>query len=747
MSNISLDEDSSPTVVRFRVSGEAFDIPMDELARWKDTMLYAAANDAIAKGRTEESHGPAVPIVTLADDVQAFRQIRHYMRTGEISVARSDLAGRQILWHAANMYQLTELAAAIAVDAMAAPVPPVTSAKPTETEEKKTTEVGKAGARPSDSFLRSIGVAPPTDGATAREYWHEGKLESLLEADARIRDLENQARAVFGRGEDGTRLVAPVVLLSATTETEHKARHIAPCDDGTQYSRFEFPRPKSGSRRPLLPKFVDTFQAFSEQFDVLSDGAITPLLSELPIVAAGGSVLAALHRLPRVVTPAPPQPPEETPIPEEAATETKREAVPAKRAIAKKRLASKTGTITESIEASREKTATKHIQVLSRLVNRRSELTAGAWCTDLLKCWLWRRRLIPQMHRSDGEVAFNRRGRTPSYYTGSLKLHQNGDYEMIGRGPVIKSGNRVVPPLAESYRIYESLRQTDVDLFITTTDPDEATNAIMRIHAALEAAWGSECIRMLRTCHAVTFIRTDSDTDEYTTKIQIILRLYKSVEHVLLGFDVDCCCVAYDGKRVLATARGLRALETKTNIVNPSRQSTSYESRLLKYARRGFAIAVPGFTAAMLTEQRARALESIGAWKLTGVIPSLVGVQLLIAMLYAIAEDRAARRLFRMAEQKCDYDVADVCLKDVVPPYIKNTRTTGVVGAYTGNADGCGGDSMTIRDLLFSRGGRPGDVPECVEFVTDNPHKQDRVDVLFTGSFCPTNYDWFRGTA
>ena len=45
--------------------------------------------------------------------------------------------------------------------------------------------------------------------------------------------------------------------------------------------------------------------------------------------------------------------------------------------------------------------------------------------------------------------------------------------------------------------------------------------------------------------------------------VQIVLRLYDSPTEVLLGFDVDCCCVGYDGQhvwalpRVRAVARGL----------------------------------------------------------------------------------------------------------------------------------------------------------------------------------------------
>ena len=37
--------------------------------------------------------------------------------------------------------------------------------------------------------------------------------------------------------------------------------------------------------------------------------------------------------------------------------------------------------------------------------------------------------------------------------------------------------------------------------------------------------------------------------------VQIVLRLYDSPTEVLLGFDVDCCCVGYDGQHVWALPR------------------------------------------------------------------------------------------------------------------------------------------------------------------------------------------------
>jgi len=79
--------------------------------------------------------------------------------------------------------------------------------------------------------------------------------------------------------------------------------------------------------------------------------------------------------------------------------------------------------------------------------------------------------------------------------------------------------------------------------------------------------------------------------------VQIVLRLYESPAEVLLGYDVDCCCLGFDGDRVWALLRAVRAIQYGTNLLNPLHawpSKASYEFRLVKYALRGYSISVPG---------------------------------------------------------------------------------------------------------------------------------------------------------
>jgi len=139
----------------------------------------------------------------------------------------------------------------------------------------------------------------------------------------------------------------------------------------------------------------------------------------------------------------------------------------------------------------------------------------------------------------------------------------------------------------------------DVDIFLYVETAEEATRISRRIFVAL--AVDGENWQIIRTSGVITMLRTDlSDWDDWKVeqKIQIILRLYHSPTEVLVHFDCDSCCCCYDGREVWVAPRGLRALKTGINTLNPLHaypQKASYELRLAKYAHRGFAVALPGF--------------------------------------------------------------------------------------------------------------------------------------------------------
>ncbi|KAL3605279.1 hypothetical protein FPOAC2_00222 [Fusarium poae] len=129
-------------------------------------------------------------------------------------------------------------------------------------------------------------------------------------------------------------------------------------------------------------------------------------------------------------------------------------------------------------------------------------------------------------------------------------------------------------------------KSSDVDIFMYGIDKEKAIDLIYRIEREIRNIQGLKpgTGLSLRSEHAITFIAPKWPFRH----IQIILRLYKSLSEILTGFDVDCSCVAFDGKQVYSTPRGVAAIATRTNIIDLTRRSPSYENRLWKYRQHNF---------------------------------------------------------------------------------------------------------------------------------------------------------------
>ncbi|KIW62826.1 hypothetical protein PV04_10956 [Phialophora macrospora] len=128
---------------------------------------------------------------------------------------------------------------------------------------------------------------------------------------------------------------------------------------------------------------------------------------------------------------------------------------------------------------------------------------------------------------------------------------------------------------------------SDVDLFLYGLNEEQAIEKVEQIESKIRDSILAETTTV-RTKNAITIV------SQYPVRhVQIVLRLYKSVSEILTGFDVDCSCVAYDGKQVWASPRALAAYMTQMNTIDLSRRSPSYENRLSKYSHRGFEVYWP----------------------------------------------------------------------------------------------------------------------------------------------------------
>ncbi|KAI1271374.1 ankyrin repeat protein [Xylaria sp. FL0933] len=156
------------------------------------------------------------------------------------------------------------------------------------------------------------------------------------------------------------------------------------------------------------------------------------------------------------------------------------------------------------------------------------------------------------------------------------------------RKDVVIRGDPAVEDPLETY-FQTVARASDIDIFFYGLDDEDAAigriielEAIVRRNQRLFSGKGLS----LRSRNAITFI---SPKWPYR-HVQIILRLYKSISEILTGFDVDCACVAFDGKQVYTNPRGVTAIATRTNSIDLSRRSPSYENRLWKYRNQNFEV-------------------------------------------------------------------------------------------------------------------------------------------------------------
>jgi ankyrin repeat protein len=165
---------------------------------------------------------------------------------------------------------------------------------------------------------------------------------------------------------------------------------------------------------------------------------------------------------------------------------------------------------------------------------------------------------------------------------------------------VVAAGSSVLTPLLPVPKEYAGSKRelrkyyhdiftpaSDIDLFLYGLTEEEAKEKIKQIERGIKDSILTETTT-IRTKNAITI------ASKYPNRhVQIVLRIYKSLSEILTGFDVDCSCVAYDGKQVYASPRAIGSLITQINRVDLSRRSPSYESRLSKYTRRGFEIYWP----------------------------------------------------------------------------------------------------------------------------------------------------------
>lgn len=772
----SIDEES--TIIRFQVSGEPFDIPMDMLKRHKQSTLCASALFAVTSGGKIED---GKPVVELSRDVRSFRVVRHFMETGEALVPH-DSIDRRILLAEATYYGIDGLIAALLPERVNY-ISPETKKEDAAVCESvcelksplaEMTELISASPAIIDKFklpegwvmpdvttiapsLSTIGmIAEESDkgdekkGVSAADVKKKppltfhilGTASALSGDDKLLYAKEYAARVAFGKNIDATARLDAHELFDAKTgmlatkmlEAFEKSLQNHP---GADYNLLTFP----GNGRTLELPYVESFEEFDRQNYGMTMGLLRGALGKMPLVQAGGSVLACLHRwidcdipdsLPKIGGS----------VPETIAWKYFKE------------ITCKDEKKNGNVPAPPGKYTEKELEYLSSIcfagnirVNSERKIRKVVGGTSPLTedrhgffyKYAARKRTPMEVAKEMIDAGFPNK---PFQALGSDITH----YMTCDATTIRRDRNKLHTELvraAQRERMLQSMMRTDIDLFLVTRDPNIAFETIVKLYEHVRAQVPEILpIKIMRTNQAVTFLMPPP-----YKSIQIILRLYHSLEHVLCGFDLDCCAVGFDGLKVVALPRAIRALKTRTNVVDVTRQSRNYEERLIKYARRGFEIAVPGLDIERVITQVRSNLHCDEAFR------TMKGAERLMALLVANSDRTLYWWMFwnGKAEGMSDYgswykswsntqrtiNRTDRLIRFGKIPfaYGEDVRKVLTTAVYIGKKFPFRKDDPMME--------YESSVTPIVAFQIRAPHSQDRVDVAYTGSFNPVTDDWF----
>eukprot|EP01129_Flabellula_baltica_P010263 TRINITY_DN431_c0_g3_i2.p1 TRINITY_DN431_c0_g3~~TRINITY_DN431_c0_g3_i2.p1 ORF type:complete len:539 (+),score=82.00 TRINITY_DN431_c0_g3_i2:137-1753(+) len=141
---------------------------------------------------------------------------------------------------------------------------------------------------------------------------------------------------------------------------------------------------------------------------------------------------------------------------------------------------------------------------------------------------------------------------------------------------------------------------SDIDIFFVDSEEEDIMSFIRDVAIIIPTVWTKQYfywkfVPQNYSVDAIVRRKQYISIISGSLEFQFILRRYRTYSEVLHGFDVDSCCIGYDGEQVYATERCMYALFHGYNTVNLDLLSPSYEVRLAKYGVRGIGIYVPNF--------------------------------------------------------------------------------------------------------------------------------------------------------
>lgn len=158
-------------------------------------------------------------------------------------------------------------------------------------------------------------------------------------------------------------------------------------------------------------------------------------------------------------------------------------------------------------------------------------------------------------------------------------------------------------------------KTADFDVFFVSENPESHATCLDR---------GLDFVRLCWPSSVVAHHEHVVDVHIGDATIQFVLRKYRSLDQILVGFDIDACCFAYGASLgVRSIPRGIKSVTRRIIIVDPSRHSASFAWRLKKYRNRSFDVLIP-----MAEERCSRLLDADARldipWGLANVLSVLM---------------------------------------------------------------------------------------------------------------------------
>jgi poly [ADP-ribose] polymerase len=157
-------------------------------------------------------------------------------------------------------------------------------------------------------------------------------------------------------------------------------------------------------------------------------------------------------------------------------------------------------------------------------------------------------------------------------------------------------------------------READIEIAICGLEGEAAMKRVNDIFFAVQSATKATS-EIIRNKDEIIIL------SQYPVRnIRIPLRYFKGPAEAIFSRDVDCTCVGFDGSTVWALPRAQRALTKRYNLADFELRHATYEVNLYRWAKRGFAVCVPGYQAHLVTPH----LFKQKPWQVTGLAKLLL---------------------------------------------------------------------------------------------------------------------------